>query len=130
MSGVVLLSGCSSQDDVQACTAIGMVPGVEIGIAQAAAASTSAPIAATWTAVACTKAGGCETASAVPTTPIYVNHPDIQDSTAIGVTAYAADQSGMVGPAVTRTVSPTLRIDNPTCGPSAYYATITVTPTR
>lgn len=109
-----------------ACTAIGMVPGVKVAVA----GKTPSPVPTTqWTVTACTKTGGCETATGTPTSPFFIGHPDV-DSTAIGVTAYAADQSGAVAPGVTTTVTPGWRIDNPTCGPSAYYATVTVTPTR
>lgn len=124
LCSVGLLSGCGAFDTGKACTAVGLANGLYVANGRSAPAPTSP-----WTVVACTKAG-CATSTEVPTKPVFVDHEDITTSTPIAVTATAADPSGPVAAPVTATVTPTLFVADPECGPSAYYATVTVTPTH
>lgn len=131
---VALLSACTSDDSVSSCPIDNSTlnHGVVVSVRGATPTSPSFayPPPSAWVGMVCID-GACLLDSAQSGDVINVRDTAVGTSGAVVVTAAVADDSGRVGPAVTSTVTPTrFNPNGPTCGPTNYVATVTVTATR
>ena len=132
---VGLLSACTSSEPGQACGAVGLNIDHEV-VVTVKGASPSSPTMAyppppTWAATVCVNGQACTLEIAESGAPIAVRDSAIATTGPVVVTAAVADKAGRVGPAVTTTLTPQVLTPNgPTCDPTGYVATVTVTPTR
>ncbi|KYH44461.1 hypothetical protein AZH51_08060 [Branchiibius sp. NY16-3462-2] len=83
-----------------------------------------------WVGTVCIN-GACMFDSAQSGAPIAVRDTAVGTKGPVVVTVDVADDAGRIGPTSTATVTPSKQIPNgPTCPPTNYVATVTVTPTR
>lgn len=132
---VGLLSACTSSEPETACGLVGLTVDHEV-VVTVKGASPSTPTMAyppppTWAATVCVNGQACTLEIAESGAPIAVRDSAIATTAPVVVTAAVADKAGRVGPAVTTTLTPQVLTPNgPTCDPTGYVATVTVTPTR